>query len=186
LGGSFAAIVLDRMLPSMDGLTVCRRLREARVTTPVIMLTAKDSLGDRVQGLETGADDYLGKPFQFQELLARLRALIRRDKVNKASLIQVADLEIDTQTRSARRAGVDLHLTPREYALLEALAANEGRIVTRETILSRVWLNEDNTDNSVSVYVRSLRRKVDEPFSPKLIHTVVGTGYVMRTASREP
>lgn len=180
LARPFAAIVLDRMLPSMEGVEVCRRLRAAKVTTPVLMLTAKDGIGDRVEGLESGADDYLGKPFEFAELLARVRSLVRRDRVHKASVIEIADLRIDTAAKTVSRGGDEIRLTNREYTLLEALAANEGRVLTRETILERVWLNESATDNSVSVYVRSLRKKVDEGRTERLIHTVVGTGYSLR------
>lgn len=180
LARPFAAIILDRMLPSMEGMEICRRLRAAKVTTPVLMLTAKDGVGDRVEGLESGADDYLGKPFEFSELLARIRSLVRRDRVHKASLIEVADLRIDTAAKMVTRGGEEIRLTNREYTLLEALAANEGRVLTRETILERVWLNESATDNSVSVYVRSLRKKVDAGRKERLIHTVVGTGYSLR------
>lgn len=180
LARPFATIILDRMLPSMEGETICRRLRAAKVTTPILMLTAKDGVNDRVEGLESGADDYLGKPFEFAELLARIRALIRRDRVHKSSIVEIADLRIDTAAKTVTRAGVDIRLTGREYSLLEALAANEGRILSRETILERVWLNEEATDNSVSVYVRALRKKIDEGFSPRLIHTVVGLGYSLR------
>lgn len=179
--GSFSVIVLDRMLPGLDGLEVCRQLRAARVNTPILMLTARDALTERVEGLDAGADDYLGKPFELRELVARIRALIRRDQVVKSAVIEVADLEIDTRSHTVRRAGVAISLTVREYSLLVALASNEGNILSRDVIFERVWLNEDCSDNNLSVHVRSLRRKVDDGFEPKLIHTVIGLGYTLRT-----
>lgn len=179
--GSFGVIVLDLMLPSIDGLTICRRLRGSRVTTPILMLTAKGSLKDRVEGLESGADDYLPKPFEFEELLARIRALLRRDKVVKAAKIQIADLIIDTAARTVSRDGREIPLTQREYTLLEALASRQGQILTRDTIQHAVWVDEFSTSNTVDVHVRNLRRKVDDPFQTKLIHTVFGAGYTLRT-----
>lgn len=176
----FGLIILDRMLPGLDGAEICRRLRAAKSICPILMLTALDSVQDRVVGLECGADDYLGKPFAFAELLARVRALGRRDKVHRAGQIQIADLHLDTLAKTVTRAGVSIRLTAREYSLLEALAANEGQILTRDTILERVWLAEETTDNSVSVYIRSLRKKIDEGFEPKLIHTSIGMGYSIR------
>lgn len=176
----FALIILDRMLPGLDGVEVCRRLRAAKARCPILMLTAKDTVADRVAGLESGADDYLGKPFAFAELLARVRSLVRRDKVHRAGQIQIADLYIDTQAKSVVRAGIPIRLTPREYSLLEALAVNEGRILCRDTILERVWLSEESSNNCVSVYIRSLRKKIDADFEPKLIHTTVGMGYSIR------
>lgn len=181
--GSFSAIVLDRMLPGLDGLEVCRQLRASRTNTPIIMLTARDAIPDRVEGLDAGADDYLGKPFEFRELVARIRALIRRDQVVKSSVIEIADLEIDTRSQTVKRSGIVINLTVREYSLLVALASNEGHVLSREVIFERVWLNEDCSDNNLSVHVRSLRRKVDDDFEPKLIHTVVGLGYTLRTTA---
>lgn len=173
-------IVLDIMLPGLDGWEVCRRLRKRRHPAPILMLTARDSVEDRIRGLEEGADDYLPKPFDVRELLARIRALIRRDKVHRTGVIQIADLEIDSQAHVVRRQGVEIHLTPREYSLLEALARNEGRTLTREVILESVWGNEESLENTVNFHVTSLRRKVDAPFEQKLIHTVHGFGYVLR------
>jgi two-component system copper resistance phosphate regulon response regulator CusR len=178
--GQFRVIVLDRLLPSLEGAEICRRLREARVTTPILMLTALGTVSDRVRGLEIGADDYLTKPFEFAELLARIRALERRDRVHKTAIVRIADLEIDTAAKRARRGGEDLRLTPREYSLLEVLAVNEGRIIARDTIQQRVWMNEESSDNNVSAHMRSLRRKVDAGREPTLIHTVVGLGYLLR------
>jgi DNA-binding response OmpR family regulator len=180
-GGDFRLIVLDIMLPRMDGWAVCERLRQKKVATPILMLTARDSVDDRVRGLETGADDYLSKPFDVRELLARVKALIRRDKVHRTGKIQIADLEIDSKTKSVRRAGKEIHLTPREYSLLEALARNEGRTITREVILESVWNNEERLENTVNFHITSLRKKVDADFQPKLIHTVHGFGYVLKS-----
>lgn len=181
--GGHQLIVLDIMLPKMDGWEVCRRLRRKKVATPILMLTARDSVDDRVRGLEEGADDYLSKPFDVRELLARARALIRRDKVHRTGKIQVADLEIDSNSRKVTRAGKEIHLTPREYTLLESLARNEGRTITREVILESVWNNEERLENTVNFHVTSLRKKIDADFSPKLIHTVHGFGYVLKSPS---
>jgi len=173
-------IVLDVMLPSLDGWAVCEELRRRRCRAPILMLTARDSVDDRVRGLEGGADDYLPKPFDVRELLARIRALMRRDKVHRTGIIHVADLVIDSRSRQVRRAGQEIHLTPREFSLLEALARNEGRTLTREVILESVWSNEESLENTVNFHVTSLRRKIDANFEPKLIHTVHGFGYVLR------
>lgn len=179
--GSYGLVVLDIMLPGMDGWSVCRELRKRREGVPVLMLTARDSVDDRVRGLEDGADDYLVKPFDARELLARVRALLRRDKVVRTGLIQVADLEIDSKAHRVTRAGEEIRLTPREYSLLEALARNVGRTLTREVILERIWDSEENTENAVNFHVTSLRKKVDAGRDVKLIHTVHGFGYVMRS-----
>lgn len=185
LNGSFSLILLDFMLPSMDGITLCRKLREAKLNTPILMLTAKDTVPDRVTGLESGADDYLVKPFDFDELLARIRALLRRDKAIKQSRIVLDDLELDTAGHTARRGGVEISLSGREYTLLEALISHQGRVLSREAILERVWLDEHSTSNIVDVYIRNLRKKIDADHSRKLIHTVHGIGYVMRTQTAE-
>jgi DNA-binding response OmpR family regulator len=179
--GDFKLILLDIMLPKMDGWAVCERLRQKKVATPILMLTARDSVDDRVRGLEGGADDYLSKPFDVRELLARVKALIRRDKVHRTGKIQISDLEIDSNAKTVRRAGKDIHLTPREYSLLEALARNEGRTITREVILEGVWNNEERLENTVNFHITSLRKKVDADFEPKLIHTVHGFGYVLKS-----
>jgi DNA-binding response OmpR family regulator len=184
--GGYALILLDLMLPGLDGLELCRRLRARRDRTPILMLTARDAVPERVKGLEAGADDYLPKPFAFEELLARVRALLRREGVNKSSVIQIRDLEIDTATRRVLRGSEELSLTPREYSLLEALAKNEGRALTREVILDRVWGDEGRTgSNTVDVYITMLRRKLDVDASVKLIHTVHGVGYVLRRPPEE-
>jgi DNA-binding response OmpR family regulator len=179
--GGYSLLLLDLMLPGLDGLEICRRLRARRDRTPILMLTARDAVSERVKGLEAGADDYLPKPFAFEELLARVRALLRREGVNKSSIIQIRDLEIDTTARRVLRDGEELPLTPREYSLLEALAKNEGRTLTRELVLERVWDDEGRTgSNTVDVYITMLRRKIDADASVKLIHTVHGVGYVLR------
>jgi DNA-binding response OmpR family regulator len=185
LDGAYGLIVLDVMLPGKDGWEVCTALRQRRVTTPILMLTARDAVDDRVRGLETGADDYLPKPFDFNELLARVRALLRRDKLHKTRVIRIADLEIDTTARRARRAGHDIPLTPREYSLLEALAANEGRVLTREMIQDRVWMDEESFSTTVNVHVANLRKKVDATHPVKLIQTVHGFGYTLRAPETE-
>jgi two-component system copper resistance phosphate regulon response regulator CusR len=178
----YLLIVLDGMLPGMDGWAVCRELRRRRDAVPILMLTARDSVDDRVRGLEEGADDYLVKPFDYRELLARVRALIRRDKVVRTGIIKVADLEIDSRSHHVTRAGQEIRLTPREYSLLEALARNAGRTLTRDVILDRIWDREENTENAVNFHVTSLRRKVDAGHDVKLIHTVHGFGYVLRSS----
>ncbi|MDR3691110.1 MAG: response regulator transcription factor [Fimbriimonas sp.] len=174
----FTAIVLDLMLPGMNGIEVCRQLRMARIQVPILMLTARDAVPDRVSGLDAGADDYLCKPFEFSELLARIRALVRRDSSVKQTVLDFGDLQIDTARRLVRWAGQPVDLTPREYSLLEALAAHEGRTLTRDAIVDRIWFNDGVASNIVDVYVRSLRRKVDRNPAHKLIHTVYGIGYV--------
>lgn len=190
LESPYSVIVLDLMLPGRDGWSICRELRDRRVTTPILMLTARDTVEDRVRGLETGADDYLPKPFDFTELLARIRALLRRDKVHKARVIRVADLEIDTAAGRVSRGGQEVHLTRREYSLLEALAANEGRVLTREVILDRIWMDEESYSNTVDVHIGLLRKKIDAGQVVKLIQTVHGVGYTLKSpdtpTSNEP
>jgi two-component system, OmpR family, copper resistance phosphate regulon response regulator CusR len=178
---TYSLVILDIMLPGIDGWAVCRELRRRREPIPILMLTARDSVEDRVRGLEEGADDYLVKPFDARELLARVRALIRRDKVVRTGIIHVADLEIDSKSHRVTRAGQEIRLTPREYSLLEALARNVGRTLTRDVILDRIWGKEENTENAVNFHVTSLRKKIDSAFDVKLIHTVHGFGYVMKS-----
>jgi len=172
-------IILDIMLPEMDGLSVCRRLRQRGDRTAVLMLTARDAIDDRVKGLDAGADDYLVKPFAMKELLARLRALSRRGhEQSKSPLITFGDLSLDTRTREVRRGTTLIYLAAKEYAVLECLLREPERVLTRTQIAEHVW-NYDtyNQSNVVDVYIRNLRRKLDDPFEKKLIHTVRGIGY---------
>jgi heavy metal response regulator len=174
-------IVLDVMLPGKPGFQVVRELRQAKVTTPVLLLTARDAVEDKVQGLDAGADDYLTKPFAFAELLARVRALLRRRTEATSPLLQVADLALDPATRTAKRGGAPVPLTNREFALLEYLMRNAGRVLTRTTIAEHVWdYSFDSTTNVIDVYVNYLRKKIDVGREPKLIHTVRGVGYVLK------
>jgi len=175
----YDVIVLDIMLPEVDGLTVCREIRRKDKRTPILMLTARDAVDDRVNGLDAGADDYLVKPFALKELLARLRAMTRRSAdVPKNTVLQVADLILDTITRRVKRAGKVIDLTTKEFAVLECLMREPDRVLTRTQIAEHVW-NYDvyNQSNVVDVYIRNLRRKIDDAFEPKLIHTVRGAGY---------
>ncbi len=185
LSRSYGLVILDVMLPRMDGWEVCDEIRQAGITTPILMLTARDSIEDRVKGLEGGADDYLPKPFDVRELTARVRALLRRDAVHRTGKIEIEDLIIDTHAKTVERGGKPIRLTPREYSLLVALARNEGRILTREVILEDVWNNEESLDNTVNFHVTSLRRKVDADPDRKLIHTVHGFGYTLRRSGGE-
>jgi DNA-binding response OmpR family regulator len=180
-GTSYDVIVLDLMLPKVDGLTLLKRWRGAGITTHVLMLTAKGTLEDKIVGLDTGADDYLTKPFELEELLARLRALIRRGHQVKDPIIKVHDLTLDTAARRVERAGKRIHLTPREYALLEFLAFHRGKVVTRTMIWEHLYDEYDeNTSNVVDVYIRYLRNKIDKGFDPPLILTRWGEGYMLR------
>ena len=176
----FSIILLDVMLPGKDGFEICRELRAARVNTPILMLTARDMLEDRVRGLDVGADDYLAKPFQFPELLARIRSLSRRDKAVKSSVVTVSDLVVDTVGKTVVRNGKNIQLTQREYSLLEALALNEGNVISKESIVERVWFEDQGQSNTVEVHVKNLRKKIDTEDLPKLIHTVYGLGYSLR------
>ena len=181
--GEHDAIVLDLQLPKIDGLTLLRRLRDDGYDTPVLILSARDEVADRVLGLDTGADDYLAKPFALVELFARVRTLIRRRRGAAAQTIRVADLEVDTAARVARRAGVRIELSPREYAILECLAHRRGRVVTREALCAEVYDGEhEPASNVIDVYVGYLRRKIDRGHARRLIHTRRGLGYVLGEA----
>jgi two-component system copper resistance phosphate regulon response regulator CusR len=180
----YDAVILDVMIPRRDGFEVCRELRAQGSRVPVLMLTARDAVEDRIGGLDTGADDYLTKPFEFGELLARLRALLRRGQELRPTVIKVADLEIDTRGQRVRRGGRPIELTTKEYTLLEFLARNAGRVVGREEISEHVWDDTfDPFSKLIEVYINRLRRKVDEPFGAPLIHTRRGAGYELRAPS---
>ncbi len=177
---TFDVIVLDVMLPSMDGISVARKLRAGRDQTPILLLTAKDATGDTIRGLDAGADDYLTKPFAFDVLLARLRAVSRRGVIPRPVCLEVGDLKLDPAKHEVTRDSRPLNLTPREYNLLELLMRNHSRVVSRETILESVWgYDSDVNENTLEAFVRLLRLKVDTK-EPKLIHTVRGVGYVVR------
>ena len=177
----YDVVVLDVMLPGLDGFEVCRRLRADEVWTPVLMLTARDAVEDRVAGLDGGADDYLVKPFAFDELLARLRALARRGSGERPAVLEVGDLRLDPATRQASRGGVEIALSQKEYALLETLMRRPGRVLSRLQLLEHAWDNEyENRSNVVDVYIRYLREKVDRPFGADTIETVRGVGYRLR------
>lgn len=177
----YDAIVLDIMLPGRDGLSVLRRWRQAKNGIPVLLLSARGEVNERVEGLDAGADDYLPKPFALVELAARVRALTRRGSDTKATVLRVADLTLDTVSRQARRGGVEIELTAREYRLLEFLMRSAGRLCGRMMILEKVWdYDFDPGTNLVDVYIKRLREKIDAAFEPKLLHTARGSGYVLR------
>jgi two-component system copper resistance phosphate regulon response regulator CusR len=184
LEDDYDALVLDVMLPGLSGLDVLRELRKRRRATPVLVLSARSAVEDRVRGLDLGADDYLAKPFSFAELLARLRAITRRPAVEPQTVLSAGDLSVDTVRHEARRGGHLLELTPKEFSLLEYLARRKGVVLTRAMILDHVWdLDYDGGSNLVEVYVNYLRKKVDAGHEVKLIHTVRGAGYVLREPS---
>lgn len=177
----YDALLLDVMLPGKSGFDVLRELRSRGSRVPVLMLTARSAVEDRIRGLDLGADDYLPKPFDFQELLARLRAITRRPAVEPKTILTVADLELDPARRVVRRGGRRIDLTAKEFALLEYLVKRKGIVVTRGMILDHVWdMDYDGGSNLVEVYINYLRRKIDQDFEPKLVHTVRGAGYVLR------
>jgi DNA-binding response OmpR family regulator len=181
-GGQYDAIVLDILLPGMSGIAVCRELRSREDWVPILMLTALDAVEDRITGLDAGADDYLPKPFDFGELLARLRALTRRRSDGDAPEIRVGNLTIDTRRRSVRRGEREIALTPREFAFLLYLARHAGRVVTRAELLSSVWDDSQTQSNVIDVYASRLRRKIDEGETDALVTTLRGTGYMLEAA----
>jgi DNA-binding response OmpR family regulator len=177
-------VVLDVMLPEVDGFTVCRRLRARHRNMPVLMLTARDTVDDRVAGLDSGADDYLVKPFAFRELLARVRALLRRDDLSKDPVLRAADLEVNTLTHEVRRSGKSVDLTSKEYAVLEYFVRHPNQVLTRTQIAEHVWdYDFVAMSNVVDVYVRYLRRKLSDEAEPRLLRTIRGTGYQLKVAA---
>jgi two-component system copper resistance phosphate regulon response regulator CusR len=180
LAYAYDLIILDLMLPGLSGTEVLRQIRRRNQQVPVLVLTASDAVADKVENFETGADDYLTKPFAFAELLVRIKALLRRGPVSRASVLRVADLELDRLSQQVRRAGRRVELTSKEYALLEYLMVNAGRVLSRTMIIDHVWDQSfDGATNIVDVYVRHLRNKVDDPHELKLIRTVRGAGYMV-------
>jgi len=174
-------IVLDLMIPKIDGLEILRRIRASKNNVPVLVLTAKDSVEDIVKGLDSGCDDYLTKPFAFMVFLARIRALLRREKIDKEPLLKIADLTLSPITHKVVRRGKEMELTSKEYALLEYFMRNPDRVLTRTMISEHVWdCHFDSMTNVVDVYVNYLRKKIDKDFEPKLIHTIRGIGYMMK------
>lgn len=177
----YDALILDILLPKMDGLEVCRALRQRKLQTPILLLTARDTVSDRVKGLDSGADDYLVKPFALNELLARLRALLRRNGTQRGPLLEIADLSIDPATHLVERAGQAISLTAKEYALLEYFMRHPNQMITREMIENHIWSYDfECTSNVVDVYLRRLRRKIDDPAAIKLFETIRGSGYRLR------
>jgi heavy metal response regulator len=176
-------IILDVMLPKRDGLSVLQEMRRHKLRVPVLMLTARDTVADKVEGLDRGADDYLTKPFAFEELLARIRALLRRGSQTQAAVLTLADLRLDPVSREITRAGKRIELTAKEFALLEFFLHHPGRVLSRVVIAQHVWgVDFDTFTNVIDVYVNYVRKKIDVDFSPKLIHTVRGVGYVLKEA----
>lgn len=180
----YDVIILDIMLPGMNGYEVCRALRNDGNKTPILMLTARDAERDIVEGLDTGADDYLAKPFSFDVLLARIRALLRRPNEKLEEILQVGDLKLDPSSKKVTRASQEINLTSKEYGVLEYLMRNKGKVLSKEQIISHVWdFDADVLPNNVELFIMFLRRKIDKPFKSKLIHTVSGFGYKLEEKS---
>lgn len=185
LNEDYDAIVLDLQLPRRDGLSILRELRDRKKATPVLILTVRDSVKDRVRGLDAGADDYLTKPFSLDELRARIRALLRRGQGSTATVLRFEDLEVHLLERTVRRGSREIRLTPKEFSLLEYFLRNPKRVLTRTSIAEHVWdYNFDWQSNVVDVFVKSLRRKLEEGGEPRILHTIRGVGYVLREAER--
>jgi two-component system copper resistance phosphate regulon response regulator CusR len=181
LKSSYEAIILDVNLPVINGFELCKLFKQQNKQVPVIMLTAFDSIDDKTTGFESGADDYLVKPFEFKELLLRIKALTRRSSKEEKTVLSLADLELDIAAKTVSRSGKRIDLTAREFTLLEYLLVNKGRVISRVDIAEKVWdLNFDTNTNVIDVYINYLRKKIDKDFTPKLLHTVVGMGYVLR------
>ncbi|GAB3898807.1 response regulator transcription factor [Spirosoma agri] len=179
----YALIISDIILPGMNGLELCRKLRQANVTTPILMLTALGTTDDKIVGLDAGADDYLAKPFEFRELMARVRALTRRNNslAQSANLLKIADLELDPDTKKVVRAGNEIALTAKEFQLLEYFLRHQGRVISKVELAERFWdLTFDTGTNIIEVYINFLRKKIDKDYEPKLLHTQIGMGYVVK------
>lgn len=177
----YDGVILDIMMPKADGLTVLKTIRQKGLETPVLFLTAKDSVADRVEGLDLGADDYLTKPFAFEELLARVRVLVRKKTGSRTNVHQLADLSLDTLSRQVKRGNTEIPLSSKEFAILEYMIMNKNVVLSRDTLERHIWNYEyEGSSNMVDVYIRYLRKKIDEGFEPKLIHTVRGAGYVLK------
>ena len=180
-GAEYDAILMDVMLPGKDGFTLVGQMRDRGVDTPVLFLTARDSVADRVTGLDLGGDDYLVKPFDFEELLARLRAMTRKHAGSRSNIFNLADLSVDTRRQRVERGGKEIALLPKEFAILEHLIRNKGAVISREQLEDRIWNYEySGSSNNVDVYMSKLRKKLDEGYDVKLIHTVRGAGWVLR------
>lgn len=180
-GTEYDAIILDIMLPKLDGFEVIKRIRAKKNKVPILLLTARDNIDDKVKGLDYGADDYLVKPFIFEELMARIRVLLRRNSGNADNVITVANLKVDLDAKTVFRDGVLIKLSGREYSILEYLIRNKGKILPRERIEDHIWNYEyEGGTNVIDVYIRYLRKKIDDSYTPKLIHTIRGLGYVLR------
>lgn len=173
-------VILDIMLPGKDGIFICKEIRKNGIKTPILMLTARDSVADKIQGLDSGADDYITKPFCFEEFLARVRALIRRNGQGKQTTLKIADLSLDQVSHEVKRNGKKISLTSKEYALLEYFMLNQNRVITRAMLTEHVWdRNFDSFSNSIEVYVNYVRNKIDKDFDKTVLHTLYGTGYML-------
>ena len=185
LGAEYDAILLDIMMPKLDGYGLLKEIREKGMDTPVLFLTAKDAVADRVKGLDLGADDYLVKPFDFEELLARIRAMTRKRSGSRSNIFTYADLVVDTQKRTVHRDSKEISLIPKEFTILEHLIRNQGNVISREQLENRIWNYEySGSSNNIDVYMSRLRKKIDGDFSIKLIHTIRGVGWVLREDER--
>ena len=177
----YDGVILDIMMPKLDGLQVLKKMRADRIDTPVLFLTARDSVADRVEGRDLGADDYLTKPFAFEELLARVRVLIRKKSGNKTNIYRLANLTLDTQSREVKRDDTPISLSSKEFAILEYMIMNKNVVLSRDNLERHIWnYDYEGSSNMIDVYIRYLRKKIDEKFEPKLIHTVRGVGYVLK------
>lgn len=177
----YDGLILDIMMPKIDGLSVLKRMRDSGNSTPVLFLTAKDTVDDKVKGLDLGANDYLVKPFAFDELMARLRVMVRKTSGNTSNIYTAADLVLDVNARTVKRSGTDISLSAKEFALLEYMLRNKGIVLSRDKIENNLWnFDYAGGTNAVDVYIRFLRKKIDDDFEPKLIHTVRGAGYVLK------